>query len=126
ERPVNELLTPIIDRYISEYRPVLARSAGGSTVLWISANDGAPLTPKELTRVIRRTTHSTLGVAVNPHLFRTSAVSSAAVHGGNNPHLGSAVLHHTDPSVTTEHYNRASSLSAAGSFREIIRRYEKP
>jgi len=62
ERPVNELLTPLIDRYISEYRPVLARSAGGSTALWLSANDGGPITPKELARVIGKTTLSTVGV----------------------------------------------------------------
>jgi len=125
ERPVNKLLTPIIDRYIAEHRPILARSTGGPMALWLSANDGAPITPKELTRVIRKTTRSTVGVAVSPHLFRTSAASSAAVHRGDNPHLASAVLHHTDPDFTTEHYNRASSLSATESFRQMIRRYEK-
>ena len=76
--------------------------------------------------MIRKTTRSTVGVAVSPHLFRTSAASSAAAYAGDNPHLASAVLHHTDPSVTTEHYNRASSMSAAGSFRHIIWRHEKP
>ncbi len=125
ERRANELLTPIIDRYITEYRPVLARSASGSTALWLSANDGEPVTPKELARVIRKTTLSTIGVAVSPHLFRTSAVSSAAVHGGNNPYLGSAVLHHTDPDFTNEHYNRATCLTAAEHFRQIVRQYEK-
>ena len=125
ERPVNELLTSIIDRYIAEHRPVLARSTGGPMALWLSANDGAPITPKELTRVIRKTTRSTVGVAVSPHLFRTSAASSAAVHRGDNPHLASAVLHHTHPDFTTEHYNRASFLSAAEGFRKIIRRHEK-
>jgi integrase len=126
ERPVNELLTPIIDRYIAEHRVVLARLTDGPMALWLSANDGAPITAKELTRVIRKTTHSTVGVAVSPHLFRTSAASSAAAYAGDNPHLASAVLHHTHPDFTTEHYNRASSLSAAESFRQIIRRHEKP
>jgi integrase len=125
ERPVNELLTAIIDRYMSEYRPVLARSVSGSTALWLSANDGAPITPKELARVIRTTTLSRVGVPVSPHLFRTSAASSAAVHGGDNPDLASAVLHHTHPSFTNEHYNRATSLTAAENFRQIIRQYEK-
>jgi integrase len=125
ERRVNELLTPIVDRYISEYRPVLERSARSCKALWLSRNDGAPITAKEFARVIRKTTLSRVGVAVSPHLFRTSAVSSAAVHGGDNPHLGSAVLHHTHPNFTNEHYNRASSLSAAEAFRQIIRQYEK-
>lgn len=106
ERPVNELLTPIIDRYISEYRPVLARSASGSRALWLSVNDGRPVGAKELATVIRKTTLSRVGVPVSPHLFRTSAASSAAVHGGDNPHLASGVLHHTHPRFTNEHYNR--------------------
>jgi integrase len=125
ERPINELLTPIVDRYISEYRPVLARSAGGRAALWLSANDGAPITAKAAARVISKTTLSRIGVRVSPHLFRTSAASSAAVYAGQDPHLASAVLHHTHPSLTIEHYNRASCISAAERFREVVRQYEK-
>ena len=125
ERPVNMLLTPIIDRYISEYRPVLARSASGSAAFWLSPNDGAPITAKEIARVIRTTTLSRVGVAVSPHLFRTSAASSAAVHAGAHPHLASAVLHHIHPNFTNEHYNRATSLTAAENFRQTVRKYDK-
>jgi hypothetical protein len=71
------------------------------------------------------TTLATVGVAVSPHLFRMAAASSAAIHAGANPYLGSAILHHSDPSVTNNHYNRATSLRAAESFRQIVRRYEK-
>jgi hypothetical protein len=72
-----------------------------------------------------QTTRSTIGVALSPHLFRTAIASSAAIHGGANRHLASALLHHTDSGVTEAHYNRASSLSAAKSFREIIQEYVK-
>jgi hypothetical protein len=65
---------------------------------------------------------STLGVDVSPHLFRVSAASTAAIYGGENPHLASAVLHHVDPAVTNDHYNRASSLSAGKSLREVLRK----
>jgi hypothetical protein len=61
-------------------------------------------------RVITETSRSTVGVALSSHLFRTSIASSAAI---SNPHLASALLHHTDPRVTEAHYNRASSLSAS-------------
>jgi integrase len=125
ERPVNELLTPVIDRYISKYRSVLARSATRSTALWLSRNDGAPVSAKQLARVIRNTTLSRVGVPVSPHLFRTSAASSAAVHSGDNPHLASGVLHHTHPNFTNQHYNRATSLTAAENFRQIVRKYER-
>ena len=50
-------------------------------------------------RVITETTRATVGIAVSPHLFRTAIASSAAIHGGANPHLASALLHHTDAHV---------------------------
>ena len=71
------------------------------------------------------TTLATVGVEMSPHLFRTSGASTAATHAGEDPYLASALLHHTDPAVTNAHYNRATSLSAAESLRQIIRRYEK-
>jgi site-specific recombinase XerD len=124
ERRVNKLITPFIDRYLNQYRPVLARMDPTQT-LWLSANDGATISAKQVSRLIRMTTLSTVGVAVSPHLFRTSAATAAAVYGGGNPYLGSAILHNADPRVTLEHYNRATSLTAAESLRQLIRQYEK-
>jgi len=70
---------------------------------------------------IRETTRATLGVAINPHAFRMAAATTAAYRAGAEPHLGSALLQHTDPRVTEEHYIRASSISAVLSFGEIVR-----
>jgi site-specific recombinase XerD len=95
------------------------------TALWLSSSDGVPMSYAGIERVITDTTRSTVGVAVSPHLFRTSIASSAAMHGGANPYLASALLHHTDPHVTEEHYNRASSSSAADSLRMITQQYIK-
>ena len=39
---------------------------------------------------------------------------------GPMPHLASALLQHTDPQVTQEHYNRAFSLSAAKGFATLV------
>jgi integrase len=125
ERPIDELLTPAIDRYLQQHRPALARISNPPSALWLSARNGMPIGDKEVARVIRMTTFSTVGVAVSPHLFRTAGASSAAMLGGENPYLGSALLHHTHPSLTNAHYNRATSLSAAESFRHIVRHYEK-
>ena len=47
---------------------------------------------------------------------------TAAIYGGENPHLGGALL---DSNLINEHYNRASSLSAAENFRQIVRQYER-
>ena len=72
---------------------------------------------------ISQTSLATVGVNVSPHLFRTSGATTAAIHGGNLPHLASAVLHHQEPSVTEKHYNRASSLTAAKTYQDIIAGY---
>ena len=125
ERPIDDMLTPVIDRYLDQHRPVLARSDSPPAALWLSEKNGTPISAKEVANVIRATTLLTVGVAVSPHLFRTSAASTAAARRGDNPYLGCALLHHTDQRLTNEHYNRATSLSAAESFRQIVRQYEK-
>ncbi len=125
ERRVNKLLIPFIDRYLDQYRPMLVWPDSPSSALWLSSRHGGRMTEKYVAILIGSTTLLTVGVKVSPHLFRTSAASAAAVYGGDNPYLGSAVLHHSDPRVTNDYYNRAPSLSAAESFRQIVRQYEK-
>jgi hypothetical protein len=68
---------------------------------------------------LSKLTLKTLGVDVSPHLFRTAAASTAAAYGSSTPHLASAILNHTDPRVTEEHYNLAGSVSACKVYSEI-------
>jgi len=125
ERRVDKLLIPFIDRYLDRYRPVLIRPDSPPSALWLSSRHAVRIADKYVATLIRANTLSTVGVKLSPHLFRTSAASAAAVYGGDNPYLGSAVLHNADPRVTLEHYNRATSLTAAESFRQLIRQYER-
>jgi site-specific recombinase XerD len=125
ERRVDKLLIPFIDRYLEQYRPVLIRPDSPPSALWLSSRHAARITDKYVATLIGATTLSTVGVKLSPHLFRTSAASAAAVYGGDKPYLGSAILHNADPRVTLEHYNLATSLTAAESFRQIVRQYEK-
>jgi site-specific recombinase XerD len=126
ERPIDEMLNQAIETYIGTLRAILkARGSSPSASLWLSSNDGTPMSYAGIEMTIKATTLSTVGVDVSPHLFRTSAATTAAARGGANPHLASALLHHTDAMVTNEHYNRASSLSAADSLREIIQNSKK-
>jgi integrase len=121
ERRIDDAIAPALSKYLIRYRLVLARDSHQSGALWLSSNDGNPMTYQAVADVIERTTRTTIGVGVSPHMFRTAAASSAAVHADYNPYLGSAVLHHRDQRVTEEHYNRASSLSAANDFGRLIR-----
>jgi integrase len=119
ERRVPEWLNNTIDLYLKS-RPVLLRSGSATNALWISSTTARPMTTKNLGTLVSKVTLETLGVDVSPHLFRTAAASTAAAYGGNIPHLASAVLNHTDPRVTEEHYNRATSIGASRTYAEII------
>jgi integrase len=121
ERRIDEAIAASLSNYFDRYRPVLARESHKSGALWLSSNDGRPMTRHAVAAVIKRTTRMAIGVGVCPHMFRTAAASSAAVHADHNPFLGSAVLHHRDKRVTEEHYNRASTLSAANDYGRLIR-----
>jgi len=121
ERRIVEIIAPAVAKYLSSYRPVLTRKDSRSGALWISSINGQSMTYHAVAAAIERTTRMAIGVSVSPHMFRTSAASSAAVHAGHNPHLASALLHHRDNRVTEEHYNRASSLSAATAFGQLIK-----
>jgi integrase len=121
ERRVPELLNQPINAYLNQCRPILVRPDSMTSALWISSQTGESMTKKNLGSLISKITLQTLGVDVSPHLFRTAAASTAAAYGGNTPHLASGVLNHTDPRVTEEHYNRASSLHAARTYGAMIR-----
>ena len=119
ERRVPEWLNSSIDLYLNQSRPIFLRSGSTTNALWISSTTAGPMTPKNLGILVSKVTLETLGVDVSPHLFRTAAASTAAAYGGSTPHLASAILNHTDPRVTEEHYNRASSLSASKIYARI-------
>jgi site-specific recombinase XerD len=121
ERQVDDCLEPWIERYLAIHRPVLARSDDAQKALWLSSNDGSAMTYLAVERIISTTTEETIGINVSPHLFRAAGVSSCAVWAGDQPHLGSALLHHTDPATAQEHYNHATSLSANQSFVALIK-----
>ena len=122
ERCIPEWLNAPIELYLIEARPILLSSSSATGALWISSTTGQAMTWKNLGLLISKITLQTLGVDVSPHLFRAAAASTAATYG-HTPHLASALLNHTDPRITEEHYNRASSISASKVYAEIIGNY---
>jgi integrase len=122
ERPVEDDIGGAIDKYLKVYRPILAGGADNTNALWIGMNREA-MAQCSVGEVITDTTLATVGVAISPHLFRAAGVTTAAMHAGDKPHLGSALLHHRHPTVTQENYNRASSISAGRAYREVIQRF---
>ena len=118
KRRAPEGLNRYIEIYLAHARPVLLRSGSATNALWVSRK-GKPISRVGLCHLITKITFETVGVSVSPHLFRTAAASTAATYGGSTPHLASALLNHTDPRITEEHYNRTSSISASKIYAEI-------
>ena len=125
ERQVPEFITDAVNSYVKTHRAVLCRGDSENLALWVSSTTGRQLTTKNLGTLISKLTRETIGVDVSPHLFRTAGASTAAVYGGKNPHLASALLNHRDPRVTEEHYNRATTFSAGDEYALITQLYRE-
>jgi integrase len=124
ERPVPEEFTNSVERYLKVYRPILAGGNDPGRALWVAIN-GKPMSYASMGELITETTRKTLGVKVNPHLFRSAGVTTLATRAGDKPHAGSALLHHRPGPVTQENYNRASCVSAGKSLRDVNQRYRR-
>jgi site-specific recombinase XerD len=125
ERQVPDFITDAVNDYVKSHRAVLCRGDAEHAALWVSSTTGRQLTTKNLGTLISKLTRETIGVDVSPHLFRTAGASTAAVYGGKNPHLASALLNHRDPRVTEEHYNRATTFSAGDEYALITQFYRQ-
>jgi hypothetical protein len=137
ERPVPGFLTSSVDQYLRTYRPrflcagrvgqvrgcaaaLLGTHPEMETGPLRMAQRGEAMSLVTMKKTITQTTRLTLGLPVNPHLFRACAATTAALHASKYPHLASGLLQHIDPRVTEAHYKRASSLQAAVRYGAIL------
>lgn len=122
ERPVATWLNPFIELYLKEARPILLTGAQKDTkALWISSVTRGPMTMRKVGSLITKITQETLGIAMSPHLFRTADATTAADAISDMPHFASALLGHSNPRITDEHYKRNSTLNAQNDYAHIIR-----
>jgi integrase len=120
ERPIPSWLNPYIEIYLRQARPVLLNPEATSQALWLSSVTHERMRSETVWKVLTKVTRETIGIAISPHLFRTADATTAADARSDMPHLASALLGHRSEKVTEEHYNRASSLSAAKNYAEIL------
>jgi integrase len=123
EQPLDAALTAFIDRYLDHYRPQLL---GGSEDdhLWISWR-GRPMSDFVVYASIVARTKAAFGVAVPPHRFRDSAVTSM---GEENPELiwiAPALLHHADRRIAEKHYDQARDAKAVRAWQSHVRARRK-
>ncbi|QRM33576.1 site-specific integrase [Microvirga sp. VF16] len=143
EKRVPQDLVPLVERYLTVYRPILltqkdkasreARKSNGATrpmlinlpqheagALWISVT-GVPLTYSAVGAAIVETTEATLGIRLSPHAFRRAAKATATFLGGAYPGLARGVLQHNGDRVGEENYDSSSSRRAALESSSIVR-----
>ena len=67
-------------------RPCQERSGNGDRTA-VDGASGRRYVACTMKKTITQTTRQTLGVSVNPHLFRACAATTAALHASDHPRL---------------------------------------
>lgn len=116
ERPLPSFLTEPIDHWIALWSQ---RFPDPGDAFWPSSS-GGPMGYTFVSTTISSITQRELGVRISPHLFRDCAVYTVASNAGDQMGMASALLQHTDPRVTQEHYNKGAMHRAVGEFQRII------
>ena len=116
ERPVPEILTPHIDRWLEFWRPLFLAPADA---FW-SSTKGGSLAYTYVGQLITETTLGELGVAVNPHLFRDCAVYTVATQAGDRMGIASGLLQHSDDRTIQRHYNKGAVIAATQRYHQIL------
>jgi integrase len=116
ERPVPEILTAYIDRWLERWHPLFLEPGDA---FWPSTK-GGPLAYTYVGDIITKTTLRELDVAVSPHLFRDCAVYTVATHAGDRMGIASGLLQHTDERTIQKHYNKGATIGAVQRYQEIL------
>jgi site-specific recombinase XerC len=123
ELPLPDEFTGWVDRYLADYRPLLAgrgtTPVAGET-LWIS-HRGLPLTAKEVGQRISAVTHRELGQSVNPHLFRKVVTTELAIDDPGHVGVSQSLLAHANYRTTERAYNLGRAIDAARRHHDVVR-----
>ena len=106
-----DVLTPVFDRYLQVERRELLGMAGHRQV-WLQ-HDGRPLGLRGISKAVRERTRRHLNHEMGTHIFRTCLTTTAALLSPQAALDVPVVLRHT-PTVSRQHYNRATAVAAAG------------
>ncbi|MFN3892522.1 MAG: tyrosine-type recombinase/integrase [Beijerinckiaceae bacterium] len=133
ERPLHDVLKRPVELYLAVARPILLREMTDWVAaadlrslsdlrgaVWIDSNLGRPMSYSGVEQAVAEATRKALGVTLRPHMFRSCTATTAYIVAGDNPHLASALLQHTDQRVTQKHYNRATNTQASITYSELI------
>jgi integrase len=120
ELPLSAELTPMIERYLEVWRPVLLPRPGlhdhgaesDSGLLWLGRY-GGKFGPKKVAKRFGEITLKALGRAMNPHLTRKLVATELAIHDPANAGIAQPMLTHARYDTTQKVYNLGRSIDAA-------------
>jgi integrase len=122
EVPWPEMLVPYLQTYLADYRSNIVKlrsTAIASDALWLSMY-GPPMNDNGIyIRIVRRT-YEGLGQAINPHLFRDCAATSAAIDDPRHIGVASRLLGHRNQLTTERYYNQARSIEASRRMQKSL------
>ena len=130
EIPFPMALVPYLERYVSNYRPLLNPLTRGSrwasrsprlatAALWISIQGKAMAGTTIYGRIIALT-KARFGHAVNPHLFRDSAATSVATEDPSHVYIVKNVLGHSTLKTAERYYMHAQAVDAAQRHQKLV------
>ena len=124
EAPLAEALSGAMRRYLTHHRLVLLtgdgrRSASPLDALWVSLY-GTALNKVTIDARIRKRTGGAGRQPLSPHLFRSCAATSLAVHASGSVDIIPALLGHGSPRVGERYYNLARSLAAVRGYQDVL------
>lgn len=111
EAPLHPNLVPWLEKYLSDYRPMLLACEGrwksdpGERV-WVSSH-GSPMTGIAIYDRIARLTEAEFGESISPHRFRDMAASTIASHAPEFIHAAAPLLGHATLRTTEKYYRQA-------------------
>ena len=107
-----------LDHYLSHVRPHFAHDTGTDKV-WLSRS-GTPMAEHTIYITVTDLTKRAFGTPLNPHLFRRIFATSVSIANPEAIEGARAALGHTTRRTTQDHYNRASSITAARAHATIL------
>jgi integrase/recombinase XerD len=124
DMPLPEELTPAVDEYLRDHRPVLCDRRGRwaspvGDALWVSV-DGSPMRDRSTYQRIVEKTTAAFGHPVNPHLFRDCVATSVAVDDPNHFGIAARLLGHRNQATTERYYDQARSIDAIRRHQELV------
>jgi integrase/recombinase XerD len=129
EVPFPANLVPFLERYLSAYRPLLARCDGywnraraaerSSSALWLS-QQGTALAEVAISGRFKKLTQDRIGRTVTMHRFRDTAATTIAIEDPEHVYITRCLLGHTTLRTSERYYNHATSLQAARRYQAGI------